>query len=614
MIRFPIRYRTTFVELFDILAVPIAWYGAFWLRFNLEVETAFNFAFSELWLLVLILMVAQWAVSRLVGLHRGMWAFASILDLQRVLSATVLSWVILLLAVTLLPGDVKVPRSVIVLYPLLLAILMSGGRLGWRMLRDRSVFPTKARGTPVLIVGAGTAGMMLVRELKRTHEWQVVALVDDAPHKQGLQLLGCSVEGGIKDIPRLLRRYGAEHVIFAMPSAGSEVLRRVNEMAAQVNAQLYTVPGLHELMGGRVAINAMRPVRVEDLLGRDAVQIDNQNVRRILAGRRLLVTGAGGSIGSELCRQLSRFEPECIILVEVSEYALYKINEWFKEYCPKVQVVPLTADVRDVVRIRQIFDEYKPQVVFHAAAYKHVPLMEVGNAWQAVRNNVVGTYVLAREAVRHQCRRFVLISTDKAVNPTNVMGATKRMAEMVCQAMQDKGSVTKFQMVRFGNVLGSTGSVIPRFREQIANGGPVTVTHPEVTRYFMSIPEAAQLVLQAAAMGEGGEVFVLDMGEPVKILQLAKNMIHLAGYTEDEIEIVFTGLRPGEKMYEELLADAEQTVKTPHPKLRIARARPAQTELIHEVESWLQHSLFYTDEEVRALLKQWVEEYKPSAL
>src|SRR5690625_1742637 len=288
----------------------------------------------------------------------------------------------------------------------------------------------------------------------------------------------------------------------------------------------------------------------------------------MLKGKRLLVTGAGGSIGSELCRQLARFEPACIVLVEVSEYALYQIDSWLKEHYSNLSIIPLTGDVKDRNRMHEIFAQYQPQVVFHAAAYKHVPLMEVGNAWQAVRNNVVGTWVVAREAVRHRCQRFVLISTDKAVNPTNVMGATKRMAEMVCQAMQSEGGQTKFQMVRFGNVLGSTGSVIPKFREQIASGGPVTVTHPEVTRYFMSIPEAAQLVLQAAAMGEGGEIFVLDMGEPVQILQLAKNMIHLGGYSEEEIKIVFTGLRPGEKMYEELLADAEQTVQTPHPKLR----------------------------------------------
>jgi len=614
MRKIPARYRTALVVLFDLLAVPVAWYGAFWARFNLEFGPAFEHAVPSLWLLLLGLMGVQLAVCRGVGLHRGMWSFASLLDLQRVIYATAANLVFLLLVITFFPYEISVPRSVVVLYPLLLASLMSGARLGWRMLRDRTFSPTRVRGVPVIIVGAGTAGMMLLRELIRTHDWHVVALVDDDPHKRGLQLLGRSVEGGVKDIPALLKKHETQHLILAMPSAQPETLQRVNQMATQAGAQLYSVPGLHELMGGRVAINAMRPVRVEDLLGREAVQIDTEHVQQMLSGQRLLVSGAGGSIGSELCRQLSRFDPACIILVEVSEYALYKIDSWFQEMRPEVQVIPLAADVRDAVRMRQIFAQYRPDVVFHAAAYKHVPLMEVGNAWQALRNNVVGTFVMAREAVRHRCQRFVLISTDKAVNPTNVMGATKRMAEMVCQAMQSEGGQTKFQMVRFGNVLGSTGSVIPKFREQIASGGPVTVTHPEVTRYFMSIPEAAQLVLQAAAMGEGGEIFVLDMGEPVQILQLAKNMIHLGGYSEEEIKIVFTGLRPGEKMYEELLADAEQTVQTPHPKLRIARARPADAALIREVQYWLDEALSYSDAQVRALLKQWVTEYAPSVL
>lgn len=612
MRKIPARYRTVFVVLFDLLAVPIAWCGAFWLRFNLEWDRALEQAAPALWLLVLGLMLVQWAVCRGVGLHRGMWSFASLPDLQRVFYATAANLIALLLAIALLPERVSVPRSVVLLYPLLLAAMMSIGRLGWRMLRDRTFSTPRVRGVPVIIVGAGTAGMMLLRELSRSEDWHVVALVDDDPHKRGLQLLGRSVEGGVKDIPALLKKHETQHLILAMPSAGPETLQRVNEMARAADAQLYSVPGLHELMGGRVAINTMRPVRVEDLLGREAVEIDTEHVQQMLAGQRLLVSGAGGSIGSELCRQLARFSPECIILVEVSEYALYKIDGWFKEMHPELPVIALTADVRDAVRMRQIFTEYRPEVVFHAAAYKHVPLMEVGNAWQALRNNVVGTFVMAREAVRQGCQRFVLISTDKAVNPTNVMGATKRMAEMVCQALQSEASETKFQMVRFGNVLGSTGSVIPRFREQIANGGPVTVTHPEVTRYFMSIPEAAQLVLQAAAMGEGGEIFVLDMGAPVKILQLAKNMIQLAGYSEDEIKIVFTGLRPGEKMYEELLADAEQTVQTPHPKLRIARARPAVAALLPEAEYWLAEQLNYSDDQVRALLQHWVHEYAPS--
>ncbi|WP_066459937.1 polysaccharide biosynthesis protein, partial [Castellaniella caeni] len=463
---------------------------------------------------------------------------------------------------------------------------------------------------PVIVVGAGTAGAMLLRELARSPDWRVVALVDDDRHKQGRDLNGCRVEGATKDLPAVLTRHGARHVILAMPSASAEALQAVTRLATDAGASLFTIPGLAELMSGRVAINVMRPVKIEDLLGRESVRIDNENVQAMLKGKRILVTGAGGSIGSELCRQLSRFEPACIVLLEASEFALYMIEQWFGEHRPEVAVVRLAGDVKDQARMAQVFADHRPQVVFHAAAYKHVPLMEVGNAWQAVRNNVLGTLTVARAARDAGVGRFVLISTDKAVNPTNVMGATKRVAEMVCEVMQQGPGTTQFHVVRFGNVLGSTGSVIPKFQSQIAHGGPVTVTHPEINRYFMSIPEAAQLVLQAAAMGHGGEIFVLDMGEPVKIVDLARNMIRLSGFAEDEIHIEFTGLRPGEKLYEELLADAEETLPTPHEKLRIARSRAVPDGFCEEVLAWLAQAPL-GDDEVRAGLKRWVPEYEP---
>ncbi|VFR63311.1 UDP-N-acetylglucosamine 4,6-dehydratase [plant metagenome] len=355
----------------------------------------------------------------------------------------------------------------------------------------------------------------------------------------------------------------------------------------------------------------MRPVNIEDLLGRESVRIDNQDIQQMLTSKRILVTGAGGSIGSELCRQLAKFSPSRLILVETSEFALYTIEQWFTENRPEIAIVPLAGDVKDATRMDEIFSTWSPSVVFHAAAYKHVPLMEVGNAWQAVRNNVLGTLNVAQAAARNQAERFVLISTDKAVNPTNVMGATKRMAEMVCEVLHCQGSGTRFQMVRFGNVLGSTGSVIPKFHTQIARGGPVTVTHPDITRYFMSIPEAAQLVLQAAAMGKGGEVFVLDMGEPVRIADLARNMIRLSGFSEEEILIEYTGLRPGEKLYEELLADSEETLETHHAKLRIARSRPVPEGFFEENQAWLLQPGPVSDEQVRRHLQHWMPEYLP---
>lgn len=594
---------------FDLVAVVVAWVLAFLLRFNFDWPMTFKYV---IWGGFPVLLAVQLLACRWAGLYRGIWGFASLPDLYRVTKAVLVSALALLVVALFARDSFTIPRSVVLLYPLLLFVIMGGGRLAWRMWRDRDYYRQKQHGRPVVVVGAGTAGAMLVRELARSEDWNVVALVDDDRSKWGRELAGKPIaKGGIDTLPDVLERWGAKHVILAMPSAASEGLQRATKAATQVGASLFTIPGLSELMSGRVAINAMRPVKIEDLLGRASVSIDNEHVQSMLVGKRLLVTGAGGSIGSELCRQLARFKPEHIVLVESSEFALYMIDQWLKEHWPELKVIPLVGDVKSHSRMRQVFETWKPQVVFHAAAYKHVPLMEIDNAWQAVRNNVVGTYLAARCAQEVGAERFVLISTDKAVNPTNVMGATKRMAEMVCERLQRRSEVTRFQVVRFGNVLGSTGSVIPRFQHQISQGGPITVTHPEITRYFMSIPEAAQLVLQAAAMGHGGEVFVLDMGEPVKIVDLARNMIRLAGFTEDEIRIVFSGLRPGEKLYEELLADAEETLETPHPKLRVARSREADAHLERQVEEWSQRREHMTDSEVREQLKRWVPEYLP---
>jgi len=452
---------------------------------------------------------------------------------------------------------------------------------------------------------------MLVRELERSPDWRVVCLVDDDGSKWGRELSGHPVVGGIDSLPEVLASENVAHVILAMPSAASEARRLATNLSVAAGAHVFTVPGLEDVMAGRVAISSIRPVEIEDLLGREPVWIDTQHVAAMVADKSVLVTGAGGSIGSELCRQLARFSPARLVLYEQSEFALYTLEQWFALHMPEIHLVPLAGDVKDVARLDEVFGVYQPHVVFHAAAYKHVPLMEVGNAWQAVRNNVAGTLRVAEAASRFGAERFVLISTDKAVNPTNVMGATKRLAEMVCEAFHCQSHSTQFGMVRFGNVLGSTGSVIPKFQEQIARGGPVTVTHPEITRYFMSIPEAAQLVLQAAAMGRGGEIFVLDMGEPVRIVELARKMIHLCGYSDREIRIEFTGLRPGEKLFEELLADAEQTCQTPHPKLRIARARAVDNDFLPKLLVWLTETS-QSDEMVREILTRWVPEYRPA--
>ncbi|MBD5802534.1 UDP-N-acetyl-alpha-D-glucosamine C6 dehydratase [Azoarcus sp. Aa7] len=601
--------RSALVLLFDLVAACAAWVGTYLLRFNFEWPAEYV---AQIGLGMLVLLPVHGIVCRWAGLYRGMWVFASLPDLARVLRAVAISSLSVWAFVALYRAQPVVPRSTLLLYPILLAVIMAGGRATYRMWKEHRLYGgLVAKGKPVVIVGAGRGGAMLVRELQRSADWRVIGLVDDDESKWGRELLGLPVLGSVEELPEILASERVQHVILAMPSAATRVRRHATDLAVRSGAKVFTVPGLEDVMGGRVAVASIRRVDIEDLLGREPVWIDTPHVEAMLNGRVVLVTGAGGSIGSELCRQLSRFSPARVVLFEQNEFALYTIEQWFAQNCPELAVVPLAGDVKDAARLDEVFAAWRPQVVFHAAAYKHVPLMEVGNAWQAVRNNVLGTLRVAEAAQRHAAERFVLISTDKAVNPTNVMGASKRLAELLCQALQDRSDSTHFEMVRFGNVLGSTGSVIPKFQEQIARGGPVTVTHPEINRYFMSIPEAAQLVLQAASMGRGGEIFVLDMGQPVKIVDLARNMIRLSGFTEDEIRIEFTGLRPGEKLYEELLADAEETRETPHPKLRIARARPAVVSLLAELNAWLTQSGSLTDDEVRRGLLRWVPEYVP---
>ena len=604
-------FLSLFVFLFDLSAVVFAWVGGFLLRFNFDVPA--NFLAVLGWGLVFLLPTHAVA-CRLAGLYRGIWMFASLPDLKRVLRAIGLSTAALLVFFVFYRFEQQlVPRSLLVLFPMLMMLYMGGGRAAYRMWKEHRLYGGLiAQGKPVVIVGAGRGGAMLVRELERSADWRVVGLVDDDRSKWGRELSGHPVLGGINALPEILAAEKASHVILAMPSAAADACRRATDLAVEAGAHVFTVPGLEDVMAGRVAISSIRPVEIEDLLGREPVWIDTPHVAAMVAGKTILVTGAGGSIGSELCRQLAKFLPARLVFYEQSEFALYTLEQWFSIHMPDTLVVSLAGDVKDAARLNEVFAAYLPQVVFHAAAYKHVPLMEVSNAWQAVRNNVMGTLLVAEAASRLSVERFVLISTDKAVNPTNVMGATKRLAEMVCEAMHRQGLGTQFEMVRFGNVLGSTGSVIPKFQEQIARGGPVTVTHPEITRYFMSIPEAAQLVLQAAAMGQGGEIFVLDMGEPVRIVDLARKMIHLCGYADDEIRIEFTGLRPGEKLYEELLADTEQTRQTPHPKLRIARARAVDDDFLLNLRPWLAQTC-QSDEFVREELMRRVPEYHPAA-
>lgn len=593
----------------DFFVAAVAWAGAYLLRFNFDLPPSFQ---SEMWRTLVWVAPLQSLIFWYMGLYRGIWRYASLADLRRIFMAVLLAAVLIPMVLWMFRIHAVIPRSVLIIDPILLLLAMGGGRLFYRLWKEQGLFgDIKLQGEPVLVLGAGEAGVGLSRDLARSREWHQVGFLDDDADKQGRILNGIKVLGKLDSLPHWAQRFGVSQVIIAMPSATHKARKHAIELANNNGIKALTVPAFDDLLSGRVSVSQLRAVELDDLLGRDPVQLDDAGLHEQLTDKVVLVTGAGGSIGSELCRQIARFKPKTMVLYDAGEFALYNIEQELNKNYPLQNIVYLAGDVRDDVRLEQVFAEFQPQVVFHAAAYKHVPLMECRNTWQAVRNNVFGTWRVASCAQRHGVEKFVLISTDKAVNPTNVMGTTKRMAEMVCQGLQRTDS-TRFVIVRFGNVLGSNGSVIPKFRDQIAKGGPITVTHPEITRFFMSIPEAAQLVMQAGCMGKGGEIFVLDMGEPVKIVDLAKDLIRLSGLGEDDIKIEFTGLRPGEKLYEEVLADNEHTLPTPHPKLRIAQARQVAADELQEMLDWINTDQANSDEVVRERLQHWVPEYTPT--
>jgi FlaA1/EpsC-like NDP-sugar epimerase len=601
------NWRSLLAFVHDAAACALTWLLAFWLRFNLEIPDNFlNVALETVVVVVPVYAVLFWSF----GLYRGIWRYASLPDLRRILLAVGVGAVAVPTALFMLRVE-SVPRSVLIISPIFLMMIMGGSRVAYRAWKERMLagFMSGQR-EPVVVIGAEEAAVNLIKDLARSVQWSVVGVFDEDRAKIGRQLHGVNVLGPVEELERWRGRLQFSQAIIAMPEASHLERRRVVDICARAGVNVLTVPSYEDLISGRVTVSQVRHVELDDLLGRDPVQLDAAGLRGWLAGRVVMITGAGGSIGAELCRQVARFAPRQLVLFEQSELALYTIEQEFADLFPRVRVAPVVGDVKNAQRVDQVIRDYAPSVIFHAAAYKHVPLMESANAWQAVLNNVAGTRVIARAASTHGVEKFVFISTDKAVNPTSVMGASKRLAEMVCQSMQGEAG-TRFVMVRFGNVLGSTGSVVPRFRDQIAGGGPVTVTHPDVTRYFMSIPEAVQLVLQAGLMGKGGEIFVLDMGLPVKIADLARDLIKLSGFAEEDIRIVYTGLRPGEKLYEEPLAENENLLSTPHPKLRVARARTENGDWLARLESWLDAERLTDDISVRAELAKWVPEYRP---
>jgi FlaA1/EpsC-like NDP-sugar epimerase len=558
--------KKTQVIIHDLLMSVLAWQFAWWARFN------FSFPFEN-WekslLLMPLILLIQIVVFRRFRLYRGIWRFASIPDLWNIFRASIFGALSITLICFILFRLEGIPRSILILYPFFLMFFLGAPRLGYRVWKDHSLsINTLPNSKRVLVIGAGRAAEMLVREIIREGNYVPIGLLDDNPHLKSSEMHGVRVLGDIERVSEVCNKYDVDIILISIPSANSQEMRAIVEKCELTGLPIKTLPGIQDMVSDSETLSKLREVSIEDLLGREKIELDWKNVHKEIANKCILVTGGGGSIGSELCYQISKLGPSKLIIFERSEFNLYKIEQALSNSPAEIEFV--LGDLCDLNKVDYIFQKHSPDIIFHAAAYKHVPILE-RDAREAVRNNILGTKNIADVANKYNCERFVLISTDKAVNPTNVLGATKRIAEQYIENI-NKGSKTKYITVRFGNVLGSDGSVVPLFREQIKNGGPITVTHPEVTRYFMTIREACQLILQASRMGEGGEIFVLDMGEPVTINYLAEQMIRLSGLIPNkDIDIEYSGLRPGEKMYEELFYGNEVREETSHNKILLAK-------------------------------------------
>ncbi|MGD6776273.1 polysaccharide biosynthesis protein [Sutcliffiella horikoshii] len=587
------KKRLSFLIIVDSLIVLSSIYVSFWMLMpNLDI-----FSSKTLLLSSLTLVIWHHLFAYTYKLYHKAWEYASIGELMGITKAVTYSVTVAGFVQLLVVGNVYL-RALIITW-MLHMILIGGSRFSWRVYRDFYYKKNKNKKR-TLIVGAGAAGTMVARQLLQNRDADLVpvAFVDDDPKKQKLQILGIPVNGGVSDIESVVEKMEIDNIIIAIPSLGKKEINTIYQECVKTDAKTKIIPMLEDLMSGKVSVNEFRDVEVEDLLGRDPVKLDMDSISESITGKTVLVTGAGGSIGSEICRQISNFIPENLILLGHGENSIYSIElELRAKYDTTINIFTEIADIQDRDKIFTVMEKYKPDVVYHAAAHKHVPLME-RNPEEAVKNNIFGSKNVAEAADTFGIDTFVLVSSDKAVNPTNIMGSTKRFAEMVVQQLAQE-SKTKFVAVRFGNVLGSRGSVIPLFKKQIQAGGPVTVTHPDMTRYFMTIPEASRLVIQAGTLARGGEVFVLDMGEPVKIVDLAKNLITLSGFSIDEIGIRYSGIRPGEKMYEELLNENEIHKADVFPKIHIGKAPLKDEEIL---SYFLKNFEAMSEEELRSYL------------
>jgi len=592
--------------LHDALWIPLALLAAFWVRFNLESIPSNNQ--SAMWSMLIICLLVQTTSFWLFHLYRGIWRFASIPDLLRIMRAVAVGVLVSFAILFIWLRLVDIPRSVMLLYPMFLLAGLAIPRLLYRWFKDHHMGFSSTQGKRTLVIGAGQAGELLLRDLLKHKAYMPIGILDDNERKHGMEIHSVRVLEGLNKLEKYIHVLSVDLVILAIPSAPHAALQKLMKVCSTHDIACRILPSLSELHGDKVSVGQLRDICIEDLLGREEIQLDDSQVNSFLQDKCVLVTGAGGSIGSELCRQILTFQPSQLLMFDHGEFNLYSIDQELS--AEHDAVVAILGDMRDEARMRWIFETWHPDVVFNAAAYKHVPLVE-GNPAEGVKTNVLGTCQLADIAVEYACNKFVQVSTDKAVNPANVMGASKRVAEIYCQNLNQRQQQTAFITTRFGNVLGSAGSVVPLFQKQIEKGGPITVTHPDMTRYFMTIPEAVSLILQAGSMGAGGEIFVLDMGSPMKITDLAEQMIHLSGLElGKDIEIQFTGLRPGEKLYEELFHEKESLVSTKHPKIMLSASRDMDWNDLQSILERMQAACVAREvEHVKVLLKELVPEF-----
>ena len=605
--------RRILLVIYDVAAVNLAIFLAMFVRFELSMNDRFWLFYQHALRNILPFMVSTILIFALFHMYTSLWAYAGVNEMINIFLACILSSLVQLVIVVFLPpADDSLPRSYYLLYALILFVLESVSRFSYRGIRSYvRKHRTTEETTNVMIVGAGNAGEMLMREIGNSCyvDKKVVCVIDDTPEKIGSFIHGVKIAGDRHAIPEMAEKYKVQEIMIAIPSASEQQIKEILDICKDTGCRLRRLPGVYQLINGEVSVSTLKEVDVDDLLGREPVRVNIASIMEYVSGKTVLVTGGGGSIGSELCRQIASHKPKCLVIMDIYENSTYDIQNELKRDYPELDLVVRIASVRNTRRVEKIFETYRPEIVYHAAAHKHVPLMEESPN-EAIKNNVLGTWKVADAADRWGVKRFVMISTDKAVNPTNIMGASKRICEMLIQTYNNR-SKTEFVAVRFGNVLGSNGSVIPLFRKQIEHGGPVTVTHPDIVRYFMTIPEAVSLVLQAGAYAKGGEIFVLDMGEPVRIADLARNLILLSGHKPDEeIRIEYTGLRPGEKLYEEMLMDEEGLQETENKLIHIGKPIELDEDKFMMQLEELKEYVVTEPDDIRSVVKQIVPSYQ----